>query len=167
MNDSGQATATVVGPVLRMCDNPQCSGSSACDRIPDRPTLYYILKMIHHPEKTAAAVAEDARWLISRFLARCRAESMAYLFDGCDPAGPHFIPDGAEFTVHKGSQGPARIQWPDYALDYTAVYSGELPLDDLLAAAPPWDAEKGIAREDLMERAEGRRGWEQTDACWP
>ena len=162
MSEDTQAATAVVGPVLRMCDNPQCEAGGACDRIPDRPTLYYILKM--HREDAPAA---DAWWLISRTLARCRAESMAYQAGGCDPASAHFIPDGAEFTVHKGSQGPARIQWPDYALDYTAVYSGELPLDDLLATAPPWDAEKGKAREDLMERAEGRRGFDETEACWP
>lgn len=164
----GEQTATaVVGPVLRMCDNPECGGEGACDRIPDRPTLYFTATMRRKPGMTNADIAEDARWVISRTLAHCPAESVASPFADYDLASARFIPDGAEFTVHNGNQGPSRTRWPDRVVDYTAVYSGELPLDDLLAAAPPWDAEKAKAREDLMERAEGRRCSDETDACWP
>jgi hypothetical protein len=166
---SEQTATAAVGPMLRMCVNPDCGGEGACDRIPDRPTFAYKATWELGDGRPEEAGDVWARDMLADSFARCSASAV----DG----GPRnwFIPDGAEFTVHKGDQGlPEGERRPGH-VTYAAVYSGTAPRDELMAAAPPYDPEKAKARVNLMKQAreadDRPHVWtgslEKTDACWP
>lgn len=116
------ATATeVIGPVVRMCGNPRCGGWNACDRIRlDAPLG--VMKEID----PVAGLDDDRVCVLLR-------EDLALDY-ASDSAGVHrMVPDGCEFTVHKGAA-------PDGKLHYTAAYSGPArDPDEVLAGMPEWD----------------------------
>lgn len=152
-----------------MCDNPDCGGDGACDRITERPT--FGLKATWEPGAGLPEEAGDAwaRDMLADLFAECSAPAVE--------GGPRnwFVPDGAEFTVHKGDRGlPEGERRPDL-VTYAAIYSGTAPRDELMAGAPLYDPEKAKARVNLMKQAREADGqshvWtgslEKTDACWP
>jgi hypothetical protein len=149
-------TAAATGPVLRMCGNPDCGGEGACNRVPDRPAFAY--KAIRE-----LSIEGDAdAWVCATL-----AERFAEVGTDCDTGVMRFIPDGTEFTVHKGDRGlPEDQRRPGFAT-YSAIYSGTAPRAEIMAGAPLFDAEKAKARLNLMRRALGNDEFAKTDACWP
>lgn len=115
------AATEVIGPVVRLCDNPQCGGWDACDRIRlDAP-----MGVIREIDAAKAPADGTVCRIIRDDL------SLDY---ASDSAGVHrTVPDGCEFTVHKGPG-------PDGKLCYTAVYSGPArDADEVLAGSPEWE----------------------------
>ena len=121
------STATALLPVVRMCDNPDCGGWGACDRIRENPIMGLA-------EFADPATASDAD-----VLAILR-QDIALAVPRCHSGGHQMVPAGCEFTVHKG-----RIAIADTDLlpehqgkeRYAAVYSGpDVTLDEILASAP-------------------------------
>lgn len=116
-------------PVLKMCENPVCGGANACDRVrKDRPSMgiaeWHRLLL---PDPDSAANHDRTMWIMCQELAISGASTSEGVL--------HFIPDGCEFTVHRGSAGYLGPDHPGEEL-WTAVYSGEADRDAILADAP-------------------------------
>ena len=110
--------ATVIGPVVRMCANPDCHGLNAC------PSLARDLARV---TDRSIGLSDAGRVLELSDEALCQmfAQSLALHYASDSRGFRHLIPDGCEFTVHKGAELA------------TAVYSGpETRIDDILAGAP-------------------------------
>ena len=128
--------ASAIGPALRMCGSPRCGGYNCCDRIDrSRPGMG-----ITEDIDPGVAVTEEQ---VIAYLARELAFSAA-----SDAGGVlHVIPDGAGFTVHRNPDTP------DGKRSYSAVYSGTVPRDELLAGQPAPDDYPLAYRVKLMSAA--------------
>jgi hypothetical protein len=132
------AAAGVLGPVVRMCDNPRCEGVNRCDRV--RPGALFGLADAFDP---VTGIPDDA------ICAHLRQELS--LSPASDSAGvQRMVPDGCEFTVHKTPP------WLDAGgrLRYDAIYSGPASdRDEALAGVPEWDHEVAVKRLKRMHAA--------------
>jgi hypothetical protein len=136
-------TATIIGPVVRMCTDPDCHGLNACpscetdkSRITDRGLAMAETFDVNRlaAEVPAGLLDELLCWEIRRTLAwACVPDSQGV---------KRMIPDGCEFAVHKGHAGipPEKVaQHGDWEW-YVAVYSGpEAGIDAILGDSPEWD----------------------------
>jgi hypothetical protein len=119
-------------PVVRMCDNPECGGWNACDRIRVTRRTMASLNLV-------PAGADE--WLVRRITLQSLAADCVSDTEGIR----HAVPGNCEFTVHMGHGGlPADQHYrvPGGFEACTAVYSGpDADLDDVLAGSPEWSPE--------------------------
>ena len=121
------STATALLPVVRMCDNPDCGGWGACDRIRSERRTMGITEWLG-PD--VAMQSED-------YILRVITQELS-LSAASDSAGAlHVIPPGTQFTIHTGHGGiPADKQQAGKEA-YVVVYSGpDMDLDEILAGSP-------------------------------
>ena len=112
----------VIGPVVRMCGNPQCGGWwDSCDRIRRDAPMGTTTEI-----DLAKALADD---IVCRIIRDDLSLDYA-----SDSAGiRRAVPDGCEFTVHKSTALEGKLR-------YTAIYSGPAhDADEVLAGSPEWD----------------------------
>lgn len=137
-------TATeVIGPVVRMCDNPQCgseSSPSGCGQM--YPDSLMGLSIPLSPSRDDASVC-----------ARLSLElSLTYATDSSGVR--RAIPDGCGFTAHKA---PAWVEFESKAsgnVAWSACYSGPArDLDEALAGSPEWDWDAVHERYKRMQAA--------------
>jgi len=129
------AATGVIGPVVRMCDNPDCGGLNACDRI--RPETFIGFTAWLEP----GLMTEDTllAYFTQELLFTCASNSRKV---------EHLIPDGMEFTVHKGAAGLPGVSRKDGLEAFTVLYSGDAAtLDEALEGSPEHqDRDAPIAR---------------------
>ena len=120
-----EAATEIIGPVVRMCDDPDCGGLNACDRIAPSQPIMAITVWVEPGRFPDEALLE---LLVHDLILACCSDSSGAM---------HMIPDRTEFTVHKGDRGieeQRRVPGRDAA---TAVYSGPARhKDDIVADAP-------------------------------
>ncbi len=129
-------TATAIGPVVRMCDDPDCHGWDAC------PGANMLMGLADNfpPE-----ISDDRA--VALF-----AQNLA-LSAPKDSAGvARVVPDGAEFLLHKSAYAAAgtigQYRW-------TAVYSGAGgTIDEVLAGAPEYEASTDLVHDRLRRMRE-------------
>lgn len=147
-------TATVIGPVVRMCEDPGCHGAMACPsdardraRITDRTVGVCEVAGFRTTamERHLGVLDGLMRFKLARQLARNYAPDSHGI--------RRMIPDGCEFTVHKGNQGipPEMLAGHEDGEWYVAVYSGPATcIDGILEDAPQYDEEAAAERERRM-----------------
>lgn len=122
------ATTEVIGPVVRMCASAQCGGPNACGEI--RPDAF-----IGFTAWLAPGLMTDDT-LIAYF-----TQELIFSCASDSHGTEHVIPDGMEFTVHKGSAGIPVKNWrgglPLEA--FTVLYGGDAATrDEALNGAPEY-----------------------------
>ena len=135
----------VLGPVVRMCDNPQCGSEDGpfggCGRInPDAPMA---LSIPLSPDRDDDSV-------------RARLSLELSLQYASDSGGMRrVIPDGCEFTAHKTPSQWMTAEVTENGLTaYTAVYSGPArDPDEALAGSPEYDWDTVHERYKQMQAA--------------
>ena len=122
------STATALLPVVRMCDNPDCGGWGACDRIRNERRTMGMMEWVTPDESYAGDEDQILRVLRQELTVQQASDSKGVL---------HMVPP-AEFTVHKGTSGlSASAMQAGEA--YAVTYSGpDRDLDDILADSPKW-----------------------------
>ena len=133
-------TLTMPGPVVKMCQNPDCGGVG-CDQI--RRT------------RRTMAIREHIRPDLGP------ADVLAFFRQEIAISGPkdsqgiaHMVPGGCEFTVHKGWGDIPAAEREDGRECYIAWYSGpDLDLDGILAGSPEWSHDLMLARLQAMNAA--------------
>lgn len=128
-------TQTLAGPVVTMCQNPDCKGWDMC---PD----------MRRKDKRSMGIADHYDpGLDEAIILRMFRQELA-LIGASDSTGVmHMVPDGCEFTVHKGWGAIPTEKRTEATECYTAVYSGpDMDLDDILAESPEWDHDAAMAR---------------------
>lgn len=128
----------MIGPVVKMCDEPDCGGINGCERIRRDVGL----GLSDHISPPAGVSADD--------LAVAVFQQELTLNYATDSNGvKRMIPDGCEFTVHK-SPDVYHVLGPLYA----AVYSGTaITRDEVLADAPEWNMDEAMTRRRRMQEA--------------
>ena len=128
-------TATAIGPVVRMCDDPDCHGWDAC------PGANMLMGLADTFRPRSATTGP---WPCSQNLALSVSK---------DSAGvARVVPDGAEFLLHKSAYAAAgtigEYRW-------TAVYSGAGgTIDEVLAGAPGYEASTDLVHDRLRRMRE-------------
>ena len=136
-------TATAIGPVVRMCDDPDCGRacpSSARDRARITDRTLGISHVI--PPELADRFMGDMDKAVCRILTQDLALNYAPDSHGVK----RMIPDGCEFTIHKDVAIIPGGQ--DY---YAAIYSGAATsIDGILDGAPLYDPDVAAERLTRM-----------------
>ena len=130
-------TATAIGPVVRMCDDPDCHGLG---RMPRRE---------HADGPRGQLPARDQR---RQGRGPVRAEPCPVLLRRTPPAWRAWSRTGAEFLLHKSAYAAAgtigQYRW-------TAVYSGAGgTIDEVLAGAPEYEASTDLVHDRLRRMRE-------------
>lgn len=128
-------TAAAIGPVVRMCGNPDCHGGERC---PDANMLMGLA------DSFPPDVSDDAAMALF-------AQNIA-LSAPKDSAGvARVVPDGAQFLLHKSA-------FTDVATGkygWVAVYSGPgATIDDALAGAPEYEENYDLVHGRLRRMRE-------------
>ena len=126
------AATGVIGPVVRMCDDPGCGGMFKCERA--NPLMGLSENVPLHSDLSDEDVCALLRQEIS-------------LNPASDDAGvQRMVPDGCEFVVHK-----VDTDGLGYGMTYAAVYSGPARnRDEALAGSPEWDHGAAVERLKRM-----------------
>ena len=122
--------AETLGPVVRVCDNPQCGSEdseSGCSRVGPDVLMGMSMGVTPAPRENDILCAFFSREL-----------SITYATDSHGVR--RVIPDGCEFTLHKA---PARVEFEGKDRGYVAwgaYYSGPAhDLDEALTGSLEWD----------------------------
>ena len=136
-----ETSTAVIGPVVTMCGNPACGGVSAC---PDWPAggsmgMTEWLEAGRFPDDVACD-------LLVQELALAGASTFA--------GTKHLVPDGAEFTIHRGPGTIPEAKRRPGREAYTAVCAWTFAeRDAALAVTPEWDHDAMVRRVARLREA--------------